>query len=242
VVTVRLAERLFGGRPAIGQTLWLAGPAQFFEVVGVVGDVAHRALDEPPLETVYLSAWQRPSRSSHIVVRADRPADDVVAIVRDEVTKLDRDLPVYAVRPMPDVVAASAGMPALRVLTGTFAAFALLALTLSAVGIFGIVAHDVTSRRPELAVRLALGADPRRLLVATLRHSALVIGGGVSVGLVMSVWSGRLLATVAPAAGRVDPAAMAAAAALLLLVGLLAALQPARRAARTDPLAALRAD
>jgi len=241
VVSARLANQLFGAASPIGRTVWLTGPRQSFQVIGVVGDVMHRALDEPPLATAYLSAWQWPSRSSRIVVRSNRPAAEAIAIVREEIAKLDPNLPV-GVRPMPDIVAASAGVPALRVLTDTFAAFALLALALSAVGVFGIVAHDVAARRPEFAVRLALGAHPRRLLVATIRQGATIIGVGLFVGLGLSWWSGQLLATLAPATNRVDLMAIATSAAVLLLVGLSATLPPARRAARTDPLASLRAD
>jgi ABC-type antimicrobial peptide transport system permease subunit len=175
-------------------------------------------------------------------VRSTRSADDVIAIVRDEMARLDRDLPAYGATPMTAVVAQSAGMPARRVLTGTFSAFALLALVLSAVGLFGIVAHDVASRRSELALRLALGAPPRRLLAATLRQGATMIGAGVIAGLALSVWSGKILTTLAPATDRFDLATTLAAAALLLIVGLSAVLPAARRAARTDPLAALRAD
>ena len=100
------------------------------EIIGVAGDVKHRALDEAFLPTVYLSAWQSPSRSNILVVRSPRPDADVVAAVREEVARLDRDLPVYRVRSMPDVVAASPGVPARRVLTATFMGFALLAIVL----------------------------------------------------------------------------------------------------------------
>jgi putative ABC transport system permease protein len=254
VISERLATRLFGpsaavdGAPlndltsAIGRTVYLAGPRQTFELVGVAGDVTHRALDEVPLETVYLSAWQQPSRSSHIVVRSDRKAGDVVAIVRSEVARLDRDLPVYAIRSMDDVIAASAGVPTRRVLMNTFTAFAVLAVLLSAVGLFGIVAHEIASRRSELALRLALGAHPLGLLIATLRKGLALTAGGVAAGFVLSVWSARALANLAPAIDRLDVASTVAAAAILLAVGTGAVLPAARRAARTDPLLALRSE
>jgi putative ABC transport system permease protein len=242
VVSARLAAKLFGAAPAIGRRVYLAGPRQTFEVVGVVGDVMHRSVDEAPLDTVYLPVPQEPSRTSRIVLRSTRAPDDVVAIVRGVVATLDRDLPVYAVNSMAAIVARSAGMPARRVLTGTFTAFALLALVLSAVGLFGIVAHDVTSRRSELALRLALGANPTRLLAATMRQGAMIVSAGVAAGLMMSVWSGSMLAALAPATERFDLLTALAAAGILVIVGLSAVLPAARRAARTDPLAALRAD
>src|SRR5207253_3700507 len=100
--------------------VWLAAAAQTAEIVGIVGDVKHRALDEIPAHTVFLSARQAPSRSSIIVVRSARPHADVIAAVREEVARLDGDLPVYTTRSMDDVVAMSPGVPARRVLTATF--------------------------------------------------------------------------------------------------------------------------
>jgi putative ABC transport system permease protein len=242
VVSRRLAERLFGASPAVGRQMWLAGPARMVDIVGVVDDVKHRALDEDPIDSAYLSTWQEPSRSSHIVVRADRPAEDVIAIVRDEVARLDPELPVYAPRSMDDVIAASPGMASRRILMGSFTSFAILALVLSAVGLFGVVAHDVASRRPELALRVALGATPARLVTATLRQGATIVASGVACGMLLFVWSGQLLASLAPVAARFDLASTVVSAGVLLAVGIGAALPAARRAARTDPLAALRSN
>ena len=140
-----MAERLFAFEQPIGRQIWLAATAQMAEIIGVVGDVKHRALDEALLPTVYLSALQSPSRSSIVVVRSARPDADVIAAVREEVARLDGNLPVYGVRSMQDVVAASPGVPARRVLTATFMGFALLAVVLGAIGLFGVVAHDVAS-------------------------------------------------------------------------------------------------
>src|SRR6267142_4058725 len=94
------------------------------------------ALDEPLMPTVYLSAMQVPSNTNIIVVRSTRPDADVIATVREEVARLDRDMPVYAARPMPDIVAASPGVPVRRVLTAAFTGFAALAVVLGALGLF----------------------------------------------------------------------------------------------------------
>jgi predicted permease len=242
VVSTSVAERLFRGDSAIGRNVWLVGPALEAEIVGVVGDVKHRTLDEPLAPTVYLSPWQAPSRSSHIVVRSDRPNADVLAIVRDETMRLDSDLPVYAPRPMQEIVDISPGVPARRVLTATFTGFALLALVLSAIGLFGVVAHDVAQRRRDLALRLALGADPMRLMRATLAQGALMIGSGLVAGGVLSVWVARAIGTAAIASDQVDTSSIAVCAALLGLTGLVAVLPVALGAARTNPLIALRAE
>ena len=141
---------------------------------------------------------------------------------------------------MRDVVAESAGVPARRVLTLAFMGFALLAVVLGAIGLFGVVAHDVASRRAELALRIALGANPTRILTTTLGHGAWMVGSALLLGGVLSLWTSRALSGFVITSGRVDPLSIAAASAVLMLVGLCAVLPAARRAARLDPLIALR--
>jgi ABC-type antimicrobial peptide transport system permease subunit len=212
------------------------------EVIGVVGDVKHRALDEALSPTVYLSAWQSPSHSSIVVARSARPDSDVIAAVREEVARLDGSLPVYRTRSMRDVVAASPGVPERRVLTATFMGFALLAVVLGGIGLFGVVAHDVASRRAELALRIALGADPMRILSAMLGQGAWMVGSGLAVGGLLSIWATRALSGVVFATDRFDVLSVAVTAAVLAVAGAGAVYPAARRAARTDPLIALRTE
>jgi putative ABC transport system permease protein len=244
VVSQSLAERWFPGEQPIGRHIRL-GPAgrAVAEIIGIAGDVKHRSLDaEGFWPTVYVSAWRSPSRSMLLVVRSQRPAADVVAAVREEVARLDADVPVHAVRSMQEVAAASPGVPARRVLTATFMGFALLAIVLGGIGLFGVVAHDVASRRAELALRLALGADPMRILMRTLGQGAWMVGAGLAVGGVLSIWAVRALDSIVFATSRFDPLNVAAAAAVLMVVGAVAVLPAARRAACTDPLSALRSE
>ena len=166
----------------------------------------------------------------------------MIAAVREEVARLDRDLPVYRTRSMQDVVAASPGVPARRVLTATFMGFALLAVALGGIGLFGVVAHDVASRRTELALRIALGADPIRILSATLGQGAVMVGSGLAVGGLLSIWTARALSGVVVATGHLDVLSVGVPAAVLMIVGAGAVLPAARRAARTDPLIALRSE
>jgi predicted permease len=242
VLSESLAERLFALEQPVGRQIRLAATAQIAEVIGVAGDVKHRALDEAPSQTVYLSGWQSASQGRIVVVRSARPDADVIAAVREEVARLDRDLPVYGTRSMRDVVAASPGVPARRVLTATFMGFALLAVVLGGIGLFGVVAHDVASRRAELALRIALGADPMRILTATLGQGALMVGSGLAVGAVLSIWAARALSGVVLGTGHFDVLSAGVAAAVLVVVGACAVLPAARRAARTDPLIALRTE
>jgi len=242
MVSAALAERLFGSEPPIGRHIFLAATAQMVEIVGVVGDVKQRALDEGPSRTIYLSALQAPSRSSHIVVRTARPDAEVIAAVREEVARLDGNLPVYRRQSMREVVAASPGVPARRVLTATFMGFALLAVVLGAIGLFGVVAHDVSRRRVELALRIALGAEPASIFKATLRQGALMVGAGLALGGVLSIWVSGVLSRLIVATDRFDAISVGVASAVLMAAGAAAVLPTARRAARTDPLIALRSE
>ena len=241
VVSRALAQRLFLNEPAVGRRIRIAANAGEAEVIGVVGDVRHRALDEEPAPTAYLCARQFPSHSSVVVVRTERPEADVLAAVREEVARLDRDLPVYGVRPMHDVVNRSPGVPARRVLASAFAGLSLLALVLGGVGLFGMAAHDVAARRPELAVRIALGADPQRVAAGVLGQGAAVIMGGLAAGTVLTYWAARALGSTIPDA-TVDAVNIGVPATFLIAAGIAALLPAAWRAARTDPLITLRGE
>jgi len=244
VLSESLAQRVFSSRSPIGSRMWIgAGPgAQSAEVIGVAGDVKHRALDETLASTVYVSSLQAPSRSSVIVVRSALADGDVINAVREEVARLDRSLPVYGTARMETVVARSPGVPARRVLTATFTGFALLGIVLGGIGLFGVLAHDVASRRSELALRVALGADPMRMIRSTARQGALILGSGLALGCVLSIWASRLLGGMVLATGDLDLLTIGAPVAVLLIAGAIAVLPAARRAAHTDPLAALRSE
>jgi hypothetical protein len=214
------------------------------EIIAVVGDVKHRSLDDEAFwPTVYFPAWRSPSRPMILVVRSPRPDAEVLGAVREEVGRLDAEMPlVRALRPMLDVAAASPGLAVRRTLTATFLGFTVLAIGLAGIGLFGVVAHDVAARRAELALRIALGADPVRILMRTLAQGAWMVGAGLVVGAVLSIWATRSLTSVVLAPRGFDPLNIAAAAAVLTVVGAAAVLPAARRAARTDPLSALRSE
>ena len=242
IVGEALAARLGPMGTVVGQRVTLGAATPPVEIVGVAGDVKHRSLDEPRVPTIYLPAAQAPSRSNVIVVRSALPAADIAAAVRHEVARLDPDLPVYSVQPLTDVVAHSPGVPARRVLTTALAGFAMLAVTLGAVGLFGVVAHDVASRRRELALRVALGANTARIVRDTVTSATAIVGAGLAAGALGSIWAARALAGVVVDAGRLDVRTVAVPAIALIFVSVLVVLPAARRAARTDPLIALRSE
>jgi putative ABC transport system permease protein len=241
LVSQSLAERLFASQEAVGRRVFLGSPARAAEIVGVVGDVKHRALDEPDMPTIYVSAWQVASNSSILVARRTRPDSELIAAVRDEVARLDAEVPVYGARPLADVLAVSPGMPDRRILTAAYTGFALLAVALGALGLFGVAAQDVASRRSELALRLALGADSARLLRATLGRSAVLVAIGLAAGGLLSIWTSRALGNLVFATA-FDFWTVALPTAVVVSAGLAAVLPAARRAARTDPTIALRGE
>jgi putative ABC transport system permease protein len=162
--------------------------------------------------------------------------------VRNAVAGLDPDLPVYAVRSMSDIVARSPGIPVRRVLTAAFTGFAVIALVVGALGLFGVAAHDVATRRAELALRIALGANPRRILMGTMRRGA---DGWrrPAGGWLLSIWTSRAIGTLVSAArSRSTLPGSPCPAVVILLTGIAAVFPAARRASRTDPLAALRSE
>jgi putative ABC transport system permease protein len=247
LLAARLAFEQPLGLPAVasamvGRHIWLAAGTRMAEIIGVVGDVKSSRLDDAFLPSAYLSPSQAPSRSCVVVVRSARPDADVIASVREEVGRLDGDLPVYGVKSMEDVVASSPGMSTRRVLTATFMGFALLALVLGAIGLFGVVAHDVATRRTELALRMALGADPMRILSATLGQGAVLVGSGLAAGGLLSIWAAHALSGIGFATDGLDVLSVSLPAALLIIAGAAAVLPAARRAAHTDPLIALRSE
>jgi ABC-type antimicrobial peptide transport system permease subunit len=143
---------------------------------------------------------------------------------------------------MQDIVVASPGVPERRLLTAAFTSFALMAVVLSAIGLFGVAAHDVASRRTEFALRIALGADSMQILTGALRQGALMVGSGLALGGLLSIWATRALSTTGIATRQGDFASASVAAVVLMVTGAAAMLLPARRALRTDCLIVLRGE
>ena len=141
---------------------------------------------------------------------------------------------------MREFLAASPGVPTRRVLAATFMGFAVLAVVLGAIGLSGVVAHDVARHRADLALRMALGANPTRILRDTLGQGALMVVTGLAAGGLLSIWAVRALNGIVSASTHPDIVSAGAAAVMLVAVGFAAVLPVALRAARTDPVIALR--
>jgi putative ABC transport system permease protein len=240
VVNRALVDEIWpGAKDPVGRRLtvsWDDDPT--VEVVGVVGDVRHEGLAEPADAEIYLPFAQSPAGVANFVVRTAAAPEALLPGLREAVHEVDPTLPVADVGTVEDVVAGTVAAPRLQALL--LALFAGAALLLSAVGLYGVLSQAVVARTGEIGVRLALGArraDVLRLIVAS---GMLLVSLGLVVGLALSLASGRALDALVFEVGAIDPLSLAAAAAVLAAVSLVACLGPAVRAARLDPLVALR--
>jgi putative ABC transport system permease protein len=240
MVNESLARRFWPGRSAVGQRVRMLGQETVSEIVGVVADVRLTALDREVRSTLYFWSAQAPTGAMTLAVRSRGPLEALVPSARAQLAALDPGLPVAEVRSLEEVVSRSLVQP--RFVLILIAVFALTALGLAALGLYGVLAHAVSRRQAEVGVRLALGARPadirRMILGEGLRLTLIGAAIGVVAAAALSRGLGSLLFGVSPA----DPVAYVAVAALVCAASLLAAWLPARRAERCDPMQALRAD
>jgi predicted permease len=211
-------------------------------VVGIVPDIRDRSLASPPSATIYLPHAQAPVDEMTIVVRAEAGLDrtSLISAVRDEVHAVDPLLPIVDPRTMDDVVSASVTQP--RFATLLMSVFALLALILAVIGVAGVMAYVVGQRTREIGIRMALGASQRRVVRETIASASAPLLVGALVGLAATVVVARQLAKLLYGVTPRDPVVLGSVTMLLLVVALIAAYLPARRASRVDPLIAVRSD
>ena len=245
LVNEALARRHFPGASPLGARLRFDDPAhgdQVYTIVGVVGDVRQAGLDVPPLPELYFShadsAAMRGRDDVTLVVAAAVPPARVAGAVRAAVRGVDPDQPVYAVMTMDEVIEAS--LAPRRLTLWLFGTFAGVALALASAGVYGVVSYLVAQRRREMGIRLALGARGADVVGLVMRQGARLTALGLALGLAGALALTRLLAGLLYGVPPRDPPTLAAVAALLALVATLAAYVPARRAARADPMLAVR--
>jgi ABC-type antimicrobial peptide transport system permease subunit len=203
-----------------------------------VGDVRHFGLDQGIRPEVYMPAGQSPTTFAVYAVRAAGDPRALAPAVREIVRALDPDLPLRDVRTLDDVVAASVAAPRLR--TVLLGMFALLAVALAAVGVYGVLAVGVAQRTGEIGVRVALGARQGQIVSLVLRQGLTVAGAAIVTGLGAALWVTPLLTELLFEVSPADPAVFAGVGLFLLVIAALAGYLPARRAARVDPIEALR--
>jgi putative ABC transport system permease protein len=216
---------------------------QQFSVVGVVADARYGSLDKPAEPTVYASVMQHDySLGPFITVRTEGDPRAMIGSIRSLLSHFDRSLPMSRVATMDEVVSQSAAQPRLEaILLGSFG---LLALTLAAVGIYGVMSYTVTQRSSEIGIRMALGASRaavlKMVIAQGLRLAAIGLSLGLALGLALAFAAKRVTAKLLFGVSSTDPATFVVIVALLAVVALLACFIPARRATRVDPMVALR--
>jgi len=209
------------------------------EVIGIVGDVHHLALDEPDVPMFYTPHAQQPSyHTMTLVVRASGDVGGLASAARAELRQMDPGVPLYQVRTIDQVLARVVAQPRLR--AGLLTLFALLAALLAALGVYGVVSYVVQQRTAEIGVRMALGASRRDVLAMMLGQGMRPVLAGVGVGLAGAWALSRTLSALLFGVTAGDAASYAVAAAGLTLAALAATLVPARRATSVDPAIALR--
>jgi len=207
-------------------------------IVGVVGDVRLSSLAAVAEPTVYFSYEQFTLPFMAVVVRTRGDVAAVQSAVRSEARALDRDLPVGEARRLDLVVARSAAQPRFRAVL--LSGFALAAVVLAALGVYGIISHAVTQRVREIGIRLALGAMPSEVVRMLLRDGLTLAGIGIAAGIAGALGLGRVIENLLFGVEPTDAATFAAVTAMLLVVAVVAAYIPARRALRVDPMVTLR--
>jgi predicted permease len=243
VVSEAVERRFWPGESALGKRIYLGAPDNRIvddaEIVGVVGDVKQIGLDEAVSEAVYIPHRLVPSMMTFsFVLRTQVPPATVIPSTRAALHGIDPSVPMQTAQTMEDVVARSLS-PA-RSSVYLLGVFALMALVLAVVGVFGVLSYIVSQRRTEMAIRLALGAQARSVLLLVLRQGMRDVAIGIAVGLAVCVPLARyiqgLLFNVRPA----DPMTLAGVAALLAVVAGLAVYVPCRKATQVDPVTMLR--
>lgn len=243
VINESFARKIFPDRSAIGQQLLFGvNGERKCEIVGITADVKGNGVAAPVPDEIYFASAQRGAGFFQVVGKAkgDLPASAVVPALRRAVREVDPNVALATPQTMAELVAQN--LQATRALSVLLAGFAALAGLLAIVGIYSVIAYNVTQRTAEIGVRLALGATAGNIFQLVLRSAGLLVGLGLGLGLVGAFLVGRVLRQLLFEVQPFDPAIFGLVAAAFAVVGLVAALIPARRASQVDPLTALRAD
>jgi putative ABC transport system permease protein len=244
IVSETLAETYFGSAAgALGKRLKLGSldsEGSWKEIVGVVGDVRYRALQDARLDLYVPFAQWRWGFLNHFGIRSTLPTEQVLALVRREVAAIDPTLAVSRVVTMDELVAAQLARP--RFNAALLNWLSALAVALAGIGIYGVLAYTVAERTSELGIRLALGAQTQDILKLVIGQGMVLVATGIAIGLVASFALTRLLTNLLFGVSATDPLTFSVIAVVFALVGLLACYFPARRATKVDPLMALRSE
>jgi predicted permease len=240
VVNQALAEHFFPNQNPLGRHLIFQG-VRDVEIVGVVRNTKYSVMRDAIPRVVYLPYLQNPSGSPEVMSFAVRTVGDPItatAAIRQAVHSIDSNLPLFSIRTQNELIARMFTQE--KLFAGLSSFFGLLALALVCIGLYGVMSYTVTRRTHEIGVRMALGAQSGDVLRMVLRESLLLVLAGTLIGLAAAWAATRLIARMLFGLTPTDPLTLALASLLLLAVAALASWLPAHRAARVDPLTALR--
>jgi putative ABC transport system permease protein len=241
VVNQTLARRLWPGEDPVGKRLkqgFAEDKTPWREVMGVVSDVRQNGIDRDPPMQVYIPLQQEPMRSLIVVARTAGDPLAMASMIEERIHSIDKDLPVFNVRTMDQLLDESIAQQQLAM--ALLGGFALLALMLAAMGIYGVMSYAVTQRTHEIGVRMAMGAQPSDVLRLVVGQGLTLALIGVAVGISAALAMTRLMASMLFGVSSTDPLTFISISLLLIAVAALACYVPARRAARVDPMVALR--
>jgi putative ABC transport system permease protein len=243
VISETLARRHFAGENPLGRRISVfAGPRDGgpWEIIGIVGDIKMTSLEGEIRPAVYVPHTQLTLGLMTLVVRTEQDPLSLVSTVRGAVRAIDPELPLADVMTMEEVVDATLARP--RIVAVLLTAFAVMALVLAGVGVYGVMAYSVAQRTQEIGVRMALGATPQAVFRMVLGQALRLIMAGVVLGLVIAAGLTRLLETLLYQTEPLEASTFAATVIVLIAVATLASYVPARRGTRVAPVEALRAE
>lgn len=239
ILNETLAERYFSNEDPIGRrvrTVW----DQWVTVVGVARDIRQKSSTTTPRPEIYYVYAQHPRPRMSLLVRATGDPSNLFAAIRRELAGMQPSIPLSFTRTMDEMIADERAPE--RLLTMLVAAFAGLAIVLAAVGIYAVISYSVAERTREIGIRIALGAQPRDVMALIVRQAGSVTGIGLVAGMALALSFGSVLGALLYGIAPHDPATIAGAAAFLGVVAFAAMLVPALKAARSDPMVAIRCD
>jgi macrolide transport system ATP-binding/permease protein len=236
IVNETMAKKFWPNTDPLGRSFH-DGDASF-EVVGVARNTKYRDLRETPRMTFYLPLAQSYRPSMNLLVRTSGEPSQVAPAIQARLHTIEPALTVFNIRTLFEHVGRSLYVERMESLLLTF--FGILALTLTAIGIYGVVAYSVAQRTREVGIRMALGAQKKDVLKMILAQGLVLVAWGTALGLIACYWLSRLVSSQLYGVSAYDPATLASVVVVLVVVALLAAYIPARRATKVDPLVALR--
>jgi len=241
VISQSAAEQIWPGEDPIGKAIQLGGRNEkkpWAVIVGIVGDVRQYGLENAATADAYLLESQNPAGGGSLVVRSSMSGADVSKAIEEQAARLDKDVPIYAQTSMEKLISTS--LAGRRFVTNLVGGFCLLAMVLACIGVYGVLSHRAAQRTGEIGVRVALGARSSKIMTMVLSEGVRLVALGVGLGILAGTALGRVLSSQLFGVSAKDPVTYVAVSLLLGCAALMACYVPARRAARVDPVVALR--